>query len=216
MAATHDITGFRFGRLTAASRVGTDRHGNALWACRCDCGNSTVCVAHALRCGKTKSCGCLRKETIGAVNRKHGHATQLKGRTPTYRIWRSMINRCTYEGEDSYKYYGGRGIAVCDRWLHSYDNFLADMGERPKGKTLDRIDNDLGYGPLNCRWATPTEQGRNTSTNRLITWDGKTLCLSEWAELTGFRSGTIANRLNLGWPVERALTAPIRVSARVY
>lgn len=161
---TLDLHGATFGRLTAIERAGKDAHGNLLWFCRCSCGNERTVICDNLRRGLTKSCGCLHREK--AANRAstfqlaHGHAR--KGAiSPTWRSWHCMVNRCRNPSVDGYHRYGGRGIKVCDRWENSFENFLADMGERPPGKTIDRKDNDGNYEPGNCRWATAKEQTAN-------------------------------------------------------
>lgn len=119
-----------------------------------------------------------------------------------------MLSRCSDPRNNSYRFYGARGVAVCERWL-SFDNFLADMGPRPSGKTLDRIDSARGYEPGNCRWATPTEQIRNRSNTVRLTALGETLCAAEWSARTGVPLGTLYARLNKGWSHERAITEPL-------
>ena len=141
-----DITGQRFGKLVAVEKAGKRKY-LAMWRCKCDCGTETVAYLSNLRGGKTKSCGC------GV--RIHGHSTE---ESPTYSSWHSMKQRCLRPRPKDVKYYSH--VTVCDRWL-VFANFLADMGERPEGTSLDRIDNAKGYEPGNCRWATPTEQVRN-------------------------------------------------------
>ena len=124
----------------------------------------------------------------------HGHARD-RGRSSTYNAWTAMMQRCRYPKHKQYADYGGRGINVCDRWL-TFENFVADMGERPKGLTLDRWPNNDGdYAPGNCRWATRTEQNRNRRDNRMVTWGGETLCLAEWAERLGITRSSLHERL---------------------
>lgn len=121
-----------------------------------------------------------------------------------------MKKRCGNSKSKAYHNYGGRGIKVCDRWLESFENFFEDVGPRPEGLTLDRIDNDLGYFKENCRWASYKDQANNTRTNKFVEFNGKTLSVSQWERELGFVSGTVKQRLYSGWPVERALTVPVR------
>lgn len=151
--------GDRYGRLVVIEYAGS-RKGQREWRCRCDCGTEGVWPTIVLRTGTTRSCGCLRQEMLLARITKHGLS-----KTPAYSSWKGMVHRCTNPKHSSYGEYGGRGIIVCDRWNpHAgglFENFLADMGERPSGKTLDRIDNDGDYEPGNCRWVTPARQAAN-------------------------------------------------------
>lgn len=133
--------------------------------CRCDCGTMKVVNSSALRSGKTRSCGCLRRDVTTARSTKHGLMTRA-GRHPTYYSWSNMIRRTTDSGHPRWKDWGGRGITVCDRW-REYPNFLADMGLKPDGATLERLDNDKGYEPGNCIWASPAVQNRNKRSTRL-------------------------------------------------
>lgn len=161
------MIGRRFGRLTVLSYVGIiSRY--RWWKCRCRCGKRVTVRGSRLRAGTTKSCGCLRKElgaekcrALGPLSSTHG-ATRNKRWTRTYITWRAMLQRTVNRKHEHYRYYGGRGIRVCRRWRLSFKNFLADMGPRPEGKTLDRFpDRNGDYRPGNCRWATPIEQARN-------------------------------------------------------
>lgn len=154
-----DLTGQRFNKLTAISPTRTPS-GRLAWIVRCDCGNERAYKAGDLRTGKPKSCGCDTARIISEMKWRHGHATCRNRTSPTYRTWTCMVQRCNRPSFDAYPWYGGRGIRVCERWL-VFANFLTDMGERPDGKTLDRIDRDGDYELSNCRWATPKEQAAN-------------------------------------------------------
>lgn len=156
MPAKLDLTGARFGRYVALSFAGT-RLKQSYWLCRCDCGTERAVMLGALRSGNTTSCGCYRDEVTSARTRNHGRS--LIG-DPTYRAWKAMRNRCRPSHKDHACYFD-RGIAVCERW-NLFDNFLADMGDRPdEGLTLDRINNDGNYEPGNTRWTTRKVQGNN-------------------------------------------------------
>lgn len=133
----------------------------------------------------------------------------MKNKTGSYHSWRAMMTRCYYKSSHKYPSYGGRGISVCQRW-HVYENFLADMGERPLNLTLDRRDNNGNYEPGNCRWATQIVQNRNRRDNRKIQFAGENISQTEWAERTGIPLGTIRHRLKKGWSIERALTEGAR------
>jgi hypothetical protein len=156
-----DRTGQVIGRLTVLARAANDPQGRIRWLCRCECGTEVVVLVGNL--GKnTNSCGCLRRDVLASRPGRHG----MTG-TPTWWSWICMRQRCSDPRVYGYSRYGGRGITVCERWLHSFENFLADMGERPDGMTLDRIDNDGNYEPGNCRWATSSDQNNNRSDNKI-------------------------------------------------
>lgn len=125
-------------------------------------------------------------------------------------VRRKMIARCYDSKDKSFHIYGGRGITVCKRWMADFNAFRADMGPRPKGATVERIDNDGPYSPENCKWATRTEQSRNTRRNKMISFSGKTLCLVEWAEQNGIKPNTLVRRFLAGWSIKQALTQPVR------
>ena len=139
---------------------------------------------------------------------RHGHAVRGH-RTPTYHSWSGMLGRCRRDDHPQAKDYSGRGIKVCDRWK-SFDKFLEDMGPRPAGLTLERMDNNRNYEPDNCVWATPAAQQRNSRHTRLITHNGKTMCLKDWALSIGAHPSTLHLRLKGGWSIERALHTPVR------
>lgn len=191
-----DMSGRRFGKLTVLGYVGRNKFDHHLWLCRCDCGNETLKTTSSLNSGRTVACGCYN------ASRKHG-----KVGTPEYATWSAMNQRCATPGHQAYADYGGRGIRVCDRWSHSFENFLADMGPRPgKGYSLDRIDNDGNYEPGNCRWSTQEQQMNNRRVNHKLTLNQRTMTVGQWAKETGIGVTTILRRLELGWSVERALT----------
>ena len=200
-----DMSGRRYGRLVVESHSHY-MNGSHMWKCLCDCGNVKVCRGSSLRYGYIRSCGCLKIEATIKSRRTHGDCPK-EGGSPTYISWCAMIQRCTDKNSAVYLRYGARGIKVCRRWF-KYENFKADMGERPKGTSLDRFPNQKGnYEPSNCRWATPIQQGRNSARNHLLKFMGKSKPISEWAEIIGISQYTIAQRINkLGWPIEKALT----------
>jgi len=196
-----NLTGRRFGRLIAVEYLGK-KGTAALWRCVCDCGIEKVFHRSAIASGHTQSCGCIRKESPNRIT--HGMAGTL-----TYKTWAGMVQRCTNPNEDSFRHYGGRGIKIDPRWL-DFDNFLADMGTKPKGMSIDRIDNNGNYEPGNCRWATPSQQHNNMRSNRLLTLNGRTQNVTQWANELGVKPNLIFQRLHYGWSDERTLTEPVR------
>jgi len=204
------ITGQRFGRLTVLKWIGG--YGSK-WLCRCDCGNEKQVKSSLLRNGHTRSCGCLIRETIewfAVHNRTHGQST-----SGTYRIWSGMKTRCTNRKTDKFRFYGGKGVVVCERWMHSFENFLADVGHKPGPEySLDRFPNPRGnYEPGNVRWATRAQQHSNTIQNVWIGFMGQRMTIAGWARHLGFAPGTLYSRLGKQkWSIERALTEPTRKS----
>ena len=198
-----DLVGRRFGKLVVVNRAVRERGRRPYWSCLCDCGNLHDVRGNTLVSGGVKSCGCLPAERLTA----HGHTVNGKS-TPIFNAWSNMFSRCYNPKHEHYRSYGGRGIAVCSRWHESFENFLADMGPSwSQGLTLDRYpNNDGNYEPSNCRWATQAEQSRNRRTTVLLTFNGKTQTLTEWAAELGLTRQALGYRLRNGWPLERVLT----------
>jgi hypothetical protein len=169
MSTRLDLAGQRYGRWLVLRFHHVDPSGNKYWECECECGTVKPVTANSLRQGTSQSCGCLPSRRLaGSLNGNYRHGYSMEScRTPTYISWCGMIQRCTNPRNPRWMDYGGRGITVCERW-RSFENFLADMGERPSGLTLDRRDNDGNYEPGNCHWATQSEQVRNQRRNN--TW----------------------------------------------
>jgi hypothetical protein len=205
--------GRRFGRLVVVAESGRDGYGPR-WLCRCDCGTEKTIAKYSLTAGRSVSCGCynrdLNRERMREEKTVHGHA--CNGRmTAEYRTWGGIIKRCTNPKTKAFKYYGARGIRVCDRWRESFEAFLADVGPRPSPRhSIDRIDNDGNYEPGNVRWATREEQMRNRSTAHHVEAFGERLTAAEWSERKGIPYATLLARLAKGWPTEEALTRPVR------
>ena len=200
-----DKVGQKFGRWSVLSLDHVDKHQTSHWKCECECGTFSVIPCHKLTGGRSKSCGCLRIEITGDRSRTHGQSRGSK----VYGIWKSMRQRCSNEKNQAYERYGGRGIFVCERW-HDFSNFFADMGNPPDGKTLERIDNNNGYSPENCKWATMAEQALNTRSNNWIIIDGIKKTLSQWSLASGISRLTIYARLKYGWDYKKAVFHPLR------
>jgi hypothetical protein len=185
-----------FGRLTVLRQA--PRRGKGLrWICLCECGREHEAAAGNLRSGRVTSCGCYRADRL--TTHGHGHKRGIRRETPEYRTWRGMRSRCGRPEDPAYVNYGGRGIVVCERWAKDFAAFLTDMGMRPaSGLSLDRIDNNGPYSPENCRWATPTEQGRNQ--RRTVRVEGR--ALADVCEERGLSAGMVGRRLRAGvlWP----------------
>lgn len=212
MAKHKDISGVRFGALVALRFTREFGSAPLFWVCACDCGNETTVSGKHLRTGNTKSCGCLRKD-VGVRQFRHGHASDGH-MSPTYRSWRSMKDRCQKPEHPSYGHYGAKGIQVCAEWDDSFEAFLQDMGPRPDGLTLDRIDNSQGYSPKNCRWATKREQTLNRSVTTMVVIDGSRVPLADAASQAGLNTDTVRRRMEGGMSVERALSFPSARAAK--
>lgn len=207
-----NLVGQKFNRLTvigeAPKRVNST---SALWECECECKNHTNVSTRDLKTGHSKSCGCLSSELLikrNISNATHGQTINGKA-SHEYYIWSGIKNRCYNINHDYYKYYGGRGIKMCDDWINSFECFYAYIGESPSIKhTIDRINNNGDYESGNIRWATRKEQANNRTNTRIFNYNGGTKTISQLAEIAGICYSTIKNRLNRGWTPERAVTQP--------
>jgi hypothetical protein len=202
--------GEKWGRLTVVEDARRGNKGKAIVTAECDCGTRRQYVLSDLRKGNTKSCGCLKADGTTA-HATHGH-TRNRMHSRTYRAYHAMISRCTNPKSERWDQYGGRGIAICERWLESFENFLADMGECPTDRTLDRKKVDGNYEPNNCRWATDEEQMNNTQRSHFLEFNGERLTVAQWARRLNVPVNTLYSRLKKqGWSIEKTLTTPSRV-----
>lgn len=202
-----DLTGKRFGRWAVIEHAGKTVHGENTWLCKCDCGTIKTVSGIDLRKGTSKSCGCLARELSAQRKRTHG-MTQ----TRLFEIWHGMKARCLRETAPNYGNYGARGILVCKEWANDFVCFYewSMANGYADGLTLDRIDNEKGYFPENCRWADAKTQCNNKRNNHRLTANGETKTVTEWAEKIGTHPETITARLKRGWTVEQAINTPIK------
>jgi hypothetical protein len=194
-----NLIGVKKGLLTVLSEsTEFTRKGRVYWNCICDCGNTKVVSSHGLN-KDTKSCGCLIVKSIKERSTIHGSGSKSSEHYNEYCSWAAMKARCYNEKTIQFCDYGGRGITVCDRWLNSFDNFLEDMGKRPTKKhSIDRIDNNGNYEPNNCRWATQGDQRRNTSRSNILSFNGKSMVITDWANLFQVSPSSISKHLKKG------------------
>lgn len=237
MSRAIDITGKRFGKVTAVALV-ESVNGRRRWDCLCDCGKLLVVQQNNLQSGNTTSCGCSHigkkmpnrkkpRRDLGRLGMKprHGHACGYK-KTSEYGTWFAIIARCFDENCPAYPRYGGRGIRMCDGWRASFESFLESMGTKPSPDlSIDRIDNERGYdcgrcddclarnASANCRWATRKEQSRNMRSNHMITYNNETLPICDWAERLGIRVGVLHHRIGRGWSIDDALSRSVQTRA---
>lgn len=206
MVKALELAGKTFGRLTAIKKSENQRGKSGVyWDCKCLCGALLSVQAAYLKCGNTSSCGCGHREALAARNYKHGRVG-----TTEYIIWSGMLDRCRNPKNKSWARYGGRGIQVCERWS-DFANFFSDMGPRVAGMSLERVRNDEGYYPENCRWATKVEQANNTRTNRFINAFNERKTISEWVRDTRCKvisPQTLGKRIKRGWHPEAAIATP--------
>ena len=204
-----DLTGNRYGKLVALERA-KNRGKHTMWKCKCDCGNYTITGASELKQGTTKSCGCLKFESR---NSTHGLT-----KTRLYSIWSKMKDRCLNKNNPAYKWYGGRGITICQEWLDDFANFYNWSIENgyKEGLSIDRIDVNGNYEHCNCRWITLEEQALNTRTTKFLTYKGETKTVSEWCQITGIKKTTMLNRIRLGFTAEECIEIPIHTKREYY
>jgi hypothetical protein len=205
-----DMTNQTFGKLTVLKRDSNYPPSRTKWICKCDCGNTTSVYGHALRQGLTKSCGCLssKKNTRSRKNRKD---LQGKSKTKLYSVYYSILDRCNNPNNKAYNHYGARGIKTCCEWENSFENFYtwSLSNGYQDGLTLERIDNNKGYSPSNCKWISQTEQLLNRRTTLYATIKGETKTLKEWSETSGIKYATLrCRKTNYNWPDERLLEKP--------
>lgn len=200
-----DAVGRVFARLTVVAVEGRNARSQLLVKCLCVCGAEIKARYSHLQSSNIKSCGCLARELSAERQRTHG-----RSESRTYRAWVAMRNRCYNTLDPAYKYWGARGITVCDRWLESFENFFEDMGECPPKMSLDRRENSDNYRPGNCRWATSKEQANNRRGNVNLTLEDRTQTVAAWAEELGIKGDTLYKRLLRGWTGEEVLTTKIR------
>jgi hypothetical protein len=207
---TDEAPGTVYHRLTVV-RTTTSATGQKMLHCTCACGGTIVASRSNVRLGKTRSCGCYRREQIQHANTRHGQA-----KTGVYRVWAGMIRRCHNPTAEGYAFYGARGVVVCDEWRRDFAVFFAEVGPRPSPQhSLDRWPNPHGnYEPGNVRWATLAEQRRNWRNNRFIEWQGRQQLLTDWCRELGLPFSATRMRLRNGWGVERAFTEPLKSHAR--
>lgn len=195
-----DETGKRYGRLTVLSRADNTKHGLARWVCRCDCGNTVTVIGNHLRRGDTLSCGCFHNEG--------NHRTHGKSHSRVYGIWRNMLSRCENENGTGFEHYGGRGISVCEEW-RNFDSFYkwANESGYSDSLTIDRIDVNKGYYPDNCRWIPFDKQGLNKTNSVILSVNGISKTVSEWANELHACATTMYHRKKRGWSDDRIINA---------
>lgn len=215
MPKTSNLTSQRFGRLVAITATEKRVNSNVIWHCVCDCGKAAFSQATHLLSGRRVSCGCAKiaGTQIRKKQPRHGHCIESKS-TPTYRTWSGMQSRCFNKNVPGYKHYGGRGIIVCKRW-QTFENFLHDMGEKPAGLSIDRIDVNGNYEPANCRWATNKEQSQNKRNTRLVLNNGVFVMASDISKSLGGERHLVGERLAAGWNHKDATTKPLMTKSQI-
>ena len=208
MSGKIDLTGKRFGNLVVMYDTGERKRKSICWMCQCDCGNFKIVRSIELIKGDTKSCGCLHSKVVSERMRTHG-----KSKTRLYRVWAGIKNRCYNQSASNYIYYGGKGITMYDKWRDDYASFEEwayqngfDDSLTSQECSIDRIDTSKGYTPDNCRWVSHTAQCNNQTSNKMLTFNGETMSMAEWARKIGIKYTTLRARIRRGMPLEEALT----------
>ncbi len=202
-------TSKKYNRWTLISPAPRSARGDLRWHCRCDCGTEAVVMQRTLLSETSRSCGCLSIEVFTKCNAAHNRTHGESKSTPEYRAWLHMIARCYNQNVKRFEHHGGRGIRVCDRWHHSFENFLADMGRRPSAShSVDRRDNDGHYEPGNCRWATDKEQQNNKTNNFYVSVIGEKMSLRMACDHFGVEYKLVWGRIKHGWSLIDAMSLP--------
>ena len=201
-----DLTEQTFGRLTVVERAENAKGRHPRWKCQCECGNIAIIDSASLKGGITKSCGCLLKEILSKTKFVHGMC-----KSPEYKTWECMKERCYNITNTAYKDYGGRGIKILPKWKNNFMAFFNYIGPKPSKKhSIDRIDNNAGYFPGNVKWSTQREQTNNTRRSHFIVINEWKLTIAQWARFVGINPLTLCTRIHRGWPVVKAVFYPVK------
>ena len=203
--------GDKYNRLTAVRFNHMDKYRNQHWLFKCDCGQEKIIRVISVKLGKTKSCGCLQRQK-SSENLKKINTTHNMTYTKEYRAWCAMKSRVLNPNNINFKSYKKRNIKICEQWKNSFKQFYADMGKRPKGKKLCRINCNRNYEPKNCHWANEQNQQNNKRNNKYwLTYKGKKMTIAQWARKLGTNNNTLYSRISRGWSIRKALFAKIKI-----
>lgn len=210
-----NLIGNSYGRLVAVSRLKNYKYKATYYFCICSCGGHNIISTSHLRSGATKSCGCLRDEST--IRRNIENSTHKLSYSPIYRLWININSRCYNKKDNNYHNYGGRGISVCREWRDNRASFFKWAIENGyiEGLQIDRIKNNKGYYPKNCRFVTNKVNSRNKRTNKYLNYNGKEKCMTEWAEIYGINIGTFGSRIRSGWGVKETIETPVNHKIKI-